>query len=175
MSGKPILHEYAASGNCYKVRLTAAHAGIELDRREYDIMKGETRTPEFLANVNANGRIPVLQIGDRFRLADQDGRALRADQARTAIQGRFLEVGDGQGDVAIRTNDPCVEVLRHNCIFIQQSGRRNTVCGFHPATAQSGTRCCNRLLVSGGPRPYRSIHALSPNSLTAHLPPPPAV
>ena len=29
-------------------------------------MKGETRTPEFLANVNANGRIPVLQAGDRF-------------------------------------------------------------------------------------------------------------
>ena len=41
--------------------------------------------------------------------------------------------------------------------------------------AQSGTLCCNPLLVSGGPRPYRSIHALSPNSLTAHLPPPPAV
>ena len=61
-----VLHEYAASGNCYKVRLTAAHAGIELDRREYDIMKGETRTPDFLANVNPNGRIPVLQVGDRF-------------------------------------------------------------------------------------------------------------
>ena len=29
-------------------------------------MKGETRTPEFLAKVNANGRIPVLQAGDRF-------------------------------------------------------------------------------------------------------------
>jgi glutathione S-transferase len=29
-------------------------------------VKGETRTPEFLANVNANGRIPVLQAGDRF-------------------------------------------------------------------------------------------------------------
>ncbi len=66
MSSRPILHEYAASGNCYKVRLTAAHAGIELDRREYDIMKGETRTPDFLANVNPNGRIPVLQAGDRF-------------------------------------------------------------------------------------------------------------
>ena len=60
------LHEYAASGNCYKVRLTAAHAGVPLERREYDIMKGETRTPEFLAKVNANGRIPVLQIGDRL-------------------------------------------------------------------------------------------------------------
>jgi glutathione S-transferase len=29
-------------------------------------MKGETRTPEFLARVNANGRIPVLQAGNRF-------------------------------------------------------------------------------------------------------------
>ena len=66
MSEKLVLHEYSASGNCYKVRLTAAHAGVPLERREYDIMKGETRTPEFLANVNANGRIPVLQVGDRF-------------------------------------------------------------------------------------------------------------
>lgn len=66
MSSKPILHEHAASGNCYKVRLTAAHAGIELERREYDIMKGDTRTPDFLANVSSNGRIPVLQVGDRF-------------------------------------------------------------------------------------------------------------
>ena len=62
----PILHEYALSGNCYKVRLTAACLGIPLERREYDILKGETRTPEFLSGVNANGRIPVLQLGDRF-------------------------------------------------------------------------------------------------------------
>ena len=66
MSDKIVLHEYAESGNCYKVRLTAALAGIRIERREYDIMKGETRTPEFLANVNPNGRIPVLQVGDRF-------------------------------------------------------------------------------------------------------------
>ena len=61
-----VLHEYALSGNCYKIRLTAAHVGAALERREYDIMTGETRTPDFLANVNANGRIPTLQIGDRF-------------------------------------------------------------------------------------------------------------
>lgn len=66
MTEKLVLHEYSASGNCYKVRLTAAHVGANLERREYDIMNGETRTPEFLANVNSNGRIPVLQIGDRF-------------------------------------------------------------------------------------------------------------
>lgn len=66
MSERLVLHEYAQSGNCYKVRLTAALLGLELERREYDIMKGETRTPDFLRNVNANGRIPVLQAGDRF-------------------------------------------------------------------------------------------------------------
>ena len=66
MSERLILHEYAQSGNCYKVRLTAALLGLPLERREYDIMKGETRTPDFLATVNANGRIPVLQAGDLF-------------------------------------------------------------------------------------------------------------
>ena len=58
-----MLHEYAPSGNCYKIRLTAAHLGIPLERRNYDIVKGETRTPAFLGQVNANGRIPVLQVG----------------------------------------------------------------------------------------------------------------
>ena len=89
MSGKPILHEYAASGNCYKVRLTAAHAGIELDRREYDIMKGETRTPEFLANVNANGRIPVLQIGDRFIPESNAASFYLADGTALVSSDRF--------------------------------------------------------------------------------------
>jgi glutathione S-transferase len=61
-----VLHEYSQSGNCYKIRLTAALLGVPIERREYDILNGETRTPEFLARINANGRIPVLQIGDRF-------------------------------------------------------------------------------------------------------------
>jgi len=66
MTERLILHEYSASGNCYKVRLTAACAGVHLERREYDITKGETRTTEFLWDVNPNGRIPVLQIDHRF-------------------------------------------------------------------------------------------------------------
>lgn len=61
-----VLHEDPRSGNCYKIALTAALLGLPLHRQAYDIMKGETRTPDFLAKVNANGRIPVLQIGDRF-------------------------------------------------------------------------------------------------------------
>jgi glutathione S-transferase len=61
------LHEDPRSGNCYKIRLTAALLGLPLATRAYDIMKGETRTPEFLAEVNPNGRIPVLQISEEKR------------------------------------------------------------------------------------------------------------
>jgi glutathione S-transferase len=61
-----ILHEFAASGNCYKIRLLLAHLGRAYTRREYNILKGETRTPEFLTRINSNGRIPVLQDGDAF-------------------------------------------------------------------------------------------------------------
>lgn len=63
---KLVLHEDPRSGNCYKIRLTAALLGIAMERIPYDILKGETRTPEFLRTVNANGRIPVLQVGNRF-------------------------------------------------------------------------------------------------------------
>lgn len=63
---KLTLHEDRISGNCYKIRLTAALLGLSLERRQYDVLKAETRTPEFLSEVNANGRIPVLQIGDRL-------------------------------------------------------------------------------------------------------------
>ncbi len=55
------LHDYLPSGNGYKVRLLMTQLGIPFERIEYDIDRGETRTPAFLENVNANGRIPVLE------------------------------------------------------------------------------------------------------------------
>ncbi|CAN5406797.1 glutathione S-transferase family protein [soil metagenome] len=84
-----ILHEYAPSGNCYKIRLTAAHVGIRLDRREYDIMAGETRTAHFLDGVNANGRIPVLQVGDDFLPESNAAAFYLADGSRLIPTDRF--------------------------------------------------------------------------------------
>ncbi len=60
------LHEYAASGNCYKLRLILAHLGLAYTRKQYDILQGQTRTPEFLSRINANGRIPVLEVDGHF-------------------------------------------------------------------------------------------------------------
>ena len=87
--GTLILHEYAASGNCYKIRLTAALLGLVIERREYDIMKGETRTPKFLTAVNANGRIPVLQVGDEFLPESNAACFYLADGSALIPEDRF--------------------------------------------------------------------------------------
>ena len=89
MTQKLILHEYSASGNCYKIRLTAGLLGLPIERREYDILKGETRTPEFLAHVNANGRIPVLQVWNRFLPESNAACFYLADGTRLVPEDRF--------------------------------------------------------------------------------------
>jgi glutathione S-transferase len=53
------LYNVAYSGNSYKVRLLLAQLGIPCETIEVDILKGESRTPEFL-KINPNGRTPVL-------------------------------------------------------------------------------------------------------------------
>lgn len=55
------LYDYLPSGNGYKARLVLKHLRIEYELVEIDIIKGESRTPEFLAK-NSNGRIPVLEV-----------------------------------------------------------------------------------------------------------------
>jgi len=65
------LYDYLPSGNGYKVRLLLTHLGIPFERIELDILKGETRTPEFLQK-NLNGRIPVLEIAPGQFLAESN-------------------------------------------------------------------------------------------------------
>ena len=66
------LHDSPVSGNGYKVRLLLRQLGIPFERIEYDIDEGETRTPEFLENINPNGRIPVLETDDGEFLPESD-------------------------------------------------------------------------------------------------------
>ena len=65
------LYDYLASGNAYKVRLLLHQLGIPFERVELDIVRGETRTPEFLAR-NPNGRIPTLELEDGTHLAESN-------------------------------------------------------------------------------------------------------
>jgi len=65
------LYDYLASGNGYKIRLLLHQLGIPFERVELDIVRGETRTPEFLAK-NPNGRIPTLELEDGIHLAESN-------------------------------------------------------------------------------------------------------
>lgn len=117
------LHEYAQSGNCYKIRLTAALLGIPLERREYDITKGETRTPHFLANVNANGRIPTLQIGEKFLPESNAACWYLASGSHLIPQDRFAQADMLRWMFFEQYNhEPNVATLRFWTLWIGEAG-----------------------------------------------------
>jgi len=64
------LYNVAYSGNSYKVRLLLAQLSIPCEIVEVDILRGESRTPEFL-KINPNGRTPVLD-DNGFILAESN-------------------------------------------------------------------------------------------------------
>jgi glutathione S-transferase len=64
-----VLHDFLDSGNGYKIRLLLSQLGLPYRYHDVDILKGESRTPEFLAK-NPNGRIPLLELPDGQFLAE---------------------------------------------------------------------------------------------------------
>lgn len=59
------------SGNCLKLRWVADHLAIPYRWTELDILKGESRTPEFLA-VNPAGQVPAVVFDDGRPLAQSN-------------------------------------------------------------------------------------------------------
>jgi glutathione S-transferase len=60
------LYSMQRSGNCYKVRLALAQLHMPYQLVEIDILRGESRTPEFLAK-NPDGHVPLLKVTpDRY-------------------------------------------------------------------------------------------------------------
>ena len=65
------LYSMQRSGNSYKVRLALARLGIPYRLVEIDILKGESRTPEFLAK-NPSGQIPLLEVAPGRYIAESN-------------------------------------------------------------------------------------------------------
>ncbi|HEX7231663.1 MAG TPA: glutathione S-transferase family protein [Candidatus Binatia bacterium] len=94
------LYNVAYSGNSYKVRLLLSHLAVQCEFIEIDILKGESRTAEFL-KINPNGRTPVLD-DNGFVLAESNAilaylahgtKYLPDDRKRSALifQWMFFE------------------------------------------------------------------------------------
>src|SRR4029079_2755247 len=65
------LYSMQRSGNSYKVRLLLARLRIPFRLIEIDILKGESRTPEFLGK-NPNGQVPLLEVTPGRYLAESN-------------------------------------------------------------------------------------------------------
>src|SRR6201990_2171720 len=59
------LYTMRRSGNSYKVRLALALLNIPYEAVEIDILRGESRTPEYLAK-NPSGQVPLLEVDGRY-------------------------------------------------------------------------------------------------------------
>jgi len=59
------------SGNCLKVKFVADRLGLAYDWVEISVLRGETRTPEFLA-MNPAGQVPVVRFADNGPLAQSN-------------------------------------------------------------------------------------------------------
>ena len=59
------------SGNCYKLELLCALLDLDYEWQTVDIMRGDTRTPDFLAR-NPNAKVPLLELDDGRCLAESN-------------------------------------------------------------------------------------------------------
>ena len=62
-------YDLPASPNARRVRIVMAEKGLEIPTEIVDMMKGENRTPAYLAK-NSLGMMPVLQLDDGTYLAE---------------------------------------------------------------------------------------------------------
>ncbi|MGC2776333.1 MAG: glutathione S-transferase family protein [Bradyrhizobium sp.] len=86
------------SGNCLKVKWVCDYLALPYDWIDVDIMKGESRTPDFLA-LNPWGQVPTLVLDDGRPLAQsnailrflaRDSRLIPADPYAQARMDEWL-------------------------------------------------------------------------------------
>lgn len=106
-----LLYNSAVSGNCYKVRLLAAHLGVPLELHELSVVDRSNRA-EVLGDLNPARRVPTLVLDDGRPLAESnailwylgDGTAYvpeaRYDRARV-LQWQFFEQYQHEPSIAV--------------------------------------------------------------------------
>ncbi len=164
------LYDYLSSGNAFKVRLLLTQLGLPFQRIELDIIKGETRTPEFLRKF-PNGRIPAVEFDDG-RMLFESGAIISyfAEGTRFMPQDRFERAQALQWLFFEQySHEPYIAVVRflamHPDVYDErrQLLERTRRLGYDALAIMEGhladARMVRRLrLFSGGYRPVR-VHA----------------
>ena len=103
------------SGNCLKAKYCADRLGLPYAWVDIDIMKGESRTPEFLAK-SPMGQVPIVEL--------DDGRVIAQSNAIL----RYLARGS-----ALLPDDPFVQAKIDELLFWEQYNHEPyvAVCRFH--------------------------------------------
>ena len=78
------------SGNCLKVKWTADHLGMAYRWIETDVLKGESRTPEYLA-MNPAGQVPLIVLEDGRSLAQSNAIMLHLAEGSSLIPADGFE------------------------------------------------------------------------------------
>ncbi|HZP11905.1 MAG TPA: glutathione S-transferase family protein [Nevskiaceae bacterium] len=65
------LYGMTGSGNCWKPAALMRQLQVPFDWIEVDLLKGQSRSPEFLAK-NANGKVPLLEVAPGQLLAESN-------------------------------------------------------------------------------------------------------
>ena len=90
------LHDYAASGNCYKVRLLLAQLGRDYERVPVDIFGGDTLTDEF-ARLNPAREVPVLESEGHAPLPESNAILVHLGEG-----SRYVPADPGERAQALR-------------------------------------------------------------------------
>ncbi len=69
------LYTTLGSGNCYKVQLLMHQLQVPFRMVQIDVLKGETRSPEYL-RINPNGKVPFLVLPDGRTLGESNAMLL---------------------------------------------------------------------------------------------------
>ena len=107
------------SGNCLKVKFTADYLGLPYEWIAVDIMKGETRRPEFLAR-NPFGQIPVVELADGRHLAQSNAivRYLARDSALIPADAFERAKADELMFWEQYSHEPSVAVARFQMVYL---------------------------------------------------------
>jgi glutathione S-transferase len=117
-----MLYGDANSGNCHKVRFVADHLGLRYAWVPVDIMRGESRTPAYLAKF-PQGQVPAIELEDGRRLAQSNAIV------RYLARGSSLLPDDAWAQAKIDewlfweqySHEPYIATTRYHVVYLNRT------------------------------------------------------